>query len=121
MKSAFFAAALLVGTAALAQPGTQTSTQTDVQAGQTTTTTTTTTGQVVSPGNTSPERDARGIPVVSDPAQAPTGFNQPPAVGGTGASPSSPPTPQPATENYPPCSRTVTDNCVQTYERGRPG
>jgi hypothetical protein len=23
-----------------------------------------------------------------------------------------------STENYPPCTREVTDNCVQTYERG---
>jgi hypothetical protein len=26
--------------------------------------------------------------------------------------------PRPATSEYPPCSRTVTDSCVQTYERG---
>ena len=25
---------------------------------------------------------------------------------------------QPSTENYPICSKTVTDNCVQSYERG---
>jgi len=25
---------------------------------------------------------------------------------------------RPATTEYPPCSRTVTDSCVQTYERG---
>jgi hypothetical protein len=89
--------------------------------GTTTTTTTTTvsSGQTVAPGNSAPERDARGIPVVSDPAAAPAGFNQPPQVGGTGASPSSTPPSQPATENYPACSRTVTDNCVQSYERGR--
>ena len=105
MKSALFAAALLFGGAALAQ--------TDMQTG----TTTTATGQTVAPGNTAPERDARGIPVISDPAAAPPGFNESPQVGGTGASPSSPPPQQPATENYPACSRTVTDNCVQR-ERG---
>ena len=27
-------------------------------------------------------------------------------------------TPRPAMTEYPPCSRTVTDNCIQTYERG---
>jgi len=27
-------------------------------------------------------------------------------------------TPQAATTDYPPCSKTVTDHCVQTYERG---
>ena len=109
MKSALFAAAFLFGGAALAQ--------TDMQTG--TTTTTTATSQTVAPGNTAPEHDARGIPVISDPASAPTGFNESPQTGGTGASPSSPPAPQPATENYPACSRTVTDNCVQAYERGR--
>ena len=107
MKSALFAAALLFGGAALAQ--------TDMQTG----TTTTATGQTVAPGNTAPERDARGIPVVSDPAAPPPGFNEPPQPGGTGASPSSPAPTQPSTENYPACSRTVTDNCVQAYERGR--
>ena len=38
-------------------------------------------------------------------------------VGGPLVDASQRPTPQPATESYPPCSRTVTDNCVQTYER----
>ena len=108
MKSAIFAAALLFGGAAVAQ--------TDPQPGTTTTTTPTTT---VAPGNTAPERDARNIPVISDPAEAPAGFNSSPQTGGTGASPSSPPPTQPATDDYPVCSRTVTDNCVQAYERGR--
>ncbi|MGE0179981.1 MAG: hypothetical protein AB7O91_09205 [Sphingomonas sp.] len=75
----------------------------------------------VAPGNAAPQRDARGIPVVSDPAEAPAGFNQPPQPGGTGAPANATPTPQPATENYPNCSRTVTDNCVQSYERGNRG
>lgn len=114
MRSALFAALLLAGSAAVAQDPQTTGTTTS-----TTTTTTMSSGQTVAPGNSAPERDARGIPVVSDPAQAPAGFNQPPSVGGTGASPSAPPSPQPATENYPACSRTVTDNCVQSYERGR--
>ena len=96
MKAAILAIALTIGGTAIAQN----------------------TGQTVAPGNQAPERDARGIPVVSDPAEAPAGFNQPPQVGGTGASPSSPPAAQPANENYPICSRTVTDNCVQAYERG---
>lgn len=102
MKAAILAIALAIGGTAVAQ-----TTNTMGQGGQS-----------VAPGNQAPERDARGIPVVSDPAEAPAGFNQPPQVGGTGASPSAPPTPQPATENYPICSRTVTDNCVQAYERG---
>jgi len=104
MKSLIFAAALLTGTSALAQtmpepaPGAGTETS--------------------APGNSAPERDARGIPVVSDPAEVPAGFNQPAAVGGTGVSPEARPAPQPASETYVACSRTVTDNCVQTYERG---
>ena len=99
MKAAILAIALAMGGTAVAQ-------------------TTDASGQTVAPGNQAPERDARGIPVVSDPAQAPAGFNQAPQVGGTGASPSTPPAPQPSNENYPACSRTVTDNCVQSYERG---
>ena len=109
MKSAIFAAALLFGGAAGAQPDPQPGTATTAPPATTT----------VAPGNTAPERDARGIPVVSDPAEAPAGFNEMPQPGGTGASPSSPAPTQPATENYPACSRTVTDNCVQAYERGR--
>ena len=106
MKSLFLASALLVSSAAIAQ--------TDTSLPQPEATATT-----VAPGNTNPERDARGIPVISDPATAPAGFNQQPAVGGPLADPSLPPPSEPATENYQACSRTVTDNCVQTYERGR--
>ncbi len=69
------------------------------------------------------ERDARGIPVVSDQATPPPGTNQPVSVtpGATVV-----PTPNPqafaprqATEEFPPCTRERTDRCVQTYERGR--
>lgn len=111
MKSALFAAALLFGGGAVAQTDPQTTPTT--HAGHATP------PMEVAPANTAPARDARGIPVVSDPATAPAGFNAMPQPGGTGASPSSPPPSQPATENYPVCSRTVTDNCVQAYERGR--
>jgi hypothetical protein len=76
-------------------------------------------GQVVEAGNSNPERDARGILVRSAPAYVPVGWNgmPGPAVGGpvvnaTGDVVGS-------DETYPACSRTVTDNCVQTYERGR--
>jgi hypothetical protein len=104
MKSLIFAAALFAGGAAFAQtmpepvPGTGTVTS--------------------APGNSAPARDARGIPVVSDPADVPAGFNQPAQVGGTGIDPAARPAPQPATEEYRACSRTITDNCVQAYERG---
>jgi len=105
MKSIFFIAALAISGVAFAQTST-------------TTTTTASEGTTVAPDNSTPKTDARGIAVISAPATAPPGFNQPPQVGGTGASPSAPPAPQPATEDYPVCSRTVTDNCVQAYERG---
>ena len=100
MKLVLFAAALTIGSAALAQ-----------------TTTTATTG------NDGPERDARGIPVVSDQATPPAGANQPVAAqpGATYVpNPNAQATfaTQPSTKTYPPCSRTVTDGCVQTYERG---
>jgi len=112
MKSVVFAAALLFGTAAIAQDYSTT----------TTTTTTSATSQVVAPSNANPERDARGIPVISDAATAPSGFNQAPGMNGMGGplvDASAAPAPQPADQSYPACSRTVTDNCVQTYERGR--
>ena len=99
MKSALFAAALLIGSAAVAQ-------------------------QPVAPANSNVERDARGIPVVSDPATAPAGTNQPVNIP-PGSTVVANPNQQaafatrPADQEYPVCSRTVTDNCVQNYERGR--
>jgi len=108
MKSVLFATAILFAGAAAAQTTTYQ-----------TTTTTTATSQVAQPSNASPELDARGIPVISDPATVPAGFNAPPGMGGPLVDASSPPAPQPADQTYPACSRTVTDNCVQTYERGR--
>lgn len=99
MKSLFVAAALFAGSAALAQ-------------------------QTVAPSNSAPERDARGIPVVSDPATAPAGTNQapPPGTGPVVPNPNQAAAfaTQPASgEAPPPCSRTVTDNCIQAYEVGR--
>ena len=147
MKALMFTTAILLATAASAQTyGTQSSTTqtTTPDATMTTTTTTDTTtepdttmtttttslpmasapaipnsGQQVAPSNADPEHDARGIAVISDPATVPAGFNNGPAVGGPMVDASLSATPQPATESYPACSRTVTDNCVQTYERGR--
>jgi hypothetical protein len=112
MKSVLFVTAVLFAGTAAAQTYPSTTTTT-------TTTETTATSQVSQPSNSAPERDARGIPVISDPASVPTGFNNPPGMGGPMVDASQPPASQPATENYPACSRTVTDNCVQTYERGR--
>lgn len=108
MKSALFAVALGVATAAVAQDMTQPAPAPAPMA----------TGQTVAPGNSAPERDARGIPVVSDPAQAPAGFNEGPRPAGTGLPANATPAPMADSGPTPPCSRTVTDNCVQNYERG---
>jgi len=107
MKAAIFAAALLFGSAAIAQDDGKMQADTSAMP-----------GHMVAPGNTAPEHDARGIPVISDPATAPAGFNEPAGVGGPLVDASQRPAMQPATEDYPACSRTVTDNCVQTYEVG---
>ncbi len=76
--------------------------------------------QMVAPGNTSPETDARGIRVVSDAAMAPAGYNQPAQMvpAGTPMRTVAAATPTSAGP-LPPCTRTVTDRCTQTYERGR--
>ncbi len=79
--------------------------------------------QPVAPGNDAPERDARGIAVVSDPATAPAGANQPvSAPPGAKVVVSSNQnavfSTQQAAKEYPPCTKEVTDGCVQTYERG---
>lgn len=71
-----------------------------------------------------PERDARGIPVVSDAATAPAGANQAtpvPAGAQVTANPNQAAVfaTQASTKEYPPCTREQTDGCVQTYERGR--
>jgi hypothetical protein len=108
MKLIMMAAALMLGGAAVAQTTEET------------TATTTAAGQTVAPGNTSPETDARGIPVISDPATAPAGYNQPAqqVPAGTPLPTVARPTPT-AAGALPPCTRTVTDRCTQTYERGR--
>jgi hypothetical protein len=106
MKSALFGALLLLPAGATAQT---TQTMPSGHAGH---------GQTVAPGNTAVERDARGIPVVSAPATAPAGWNQP-LGSGTGTAPANQPAASMgAAGDLPPCSRTVTDRCTQTYERG---
>ena len=74
---------------------------------------------------TSTGTDARGIPVVSAPATAPTGANQtvtvpPGATVTVNPNQSSAFTPVAASGDVPACSKTVTDHCTQTYE-GRGG
>ena len=67
------------------------------------------TAAVVQPSNADPEHDARGIAVISDVAFVPPGFNG--TVGAVGG-------PDESDEAYPACTATVTDNCIQLYERG---
>jgi hypothetical protein len=143
MKSALFAIVLLSGTAALAQyevpppadnpAPMQTkppSTTPDPMAPDTTPApamTTVSTGQTAMPGNADPEHDARGIAVISDAATVPAGYNGTPAplngMGGPLVDPSdTAATGEPAAipdASYPACTRSVTDNCLQTYERHR--
>jgi len=70
-----------------------------------------TTDRVVEPSNANPERDARGIVVISAPAYVPAGYN-----GVVGAAMGGPVEGDDA--SYPACTATVTDNCIQLYERG---
>jgi len=78
-------------------------------------------GQMVAPSNANPEHDARGIAVISDPAVVPAGFNGTAGtgVGGPMVDPATGATATGADASHPACTRTVTDNCVQTYEKGR--
>lgn len=67
-----------------------------------------------------PERDARGIPVVSEEPNVPAGVNQAVAVPQGAQVTLAPPSQffqtRPATAAYPPCERGQTDRCTQTYE-----
>jgi hypothetical protein len=97
MRTLFFAAALSISSLAIAQS---------------TTTTTTTTPPAQDEAATTAEPSGE---TVDDPSQAtgPEGITQ------QGTDPQGQATgPRPAAGDYPPCSKTVTDSCVQTYERG---
>ena len=136
MKTTAFALALLIGGAAIAQTGTAPAgsagpmaydgdgvtepfeTAAATPAGSAAATPSAA-GQTVQPGNSNPERDARGIAVISAPAVVPPGYNGTPALalGGPLLDPATG-EPLPAA-TYPPCTASVTDRCLQTYERGR--
>ncbi len=78
------------------------------------------TGPVVAPSNADPERDARGIAVISAAALVPAGWNGTAAGAAMGGPELDPATGEPAgTSDYPACTASVTDRCLQTYERGR--
>lgn len=131
MKKALIAAALLISGAAVAQeyPATTTTTTTTTTDGTVIESTETVaapmaapaSGAIVAPSNANPERDARGIAVISDPAVVPAGFNGVTATGMGG------PLLDPVTgeeivaaeTSYPNCTAEITDNCLQAYERGR--
>lgn len=77
-------------------------------------------GRLVAPGNSDPERDARGIAVISAAAIVPAGWNGTAAGAATGGPELDPATGEAvAPSGYPACTATVTDRCVQTYEVGR--
>ena len=120
MKTAAFAIALMMSSTAFAQTTTVDTDMTDhstmthanmAPAG----------GQIVQPSNASPEKDARGIAVISDAAMVPAGWNGTTgtAVGGPMVDPATGETMTGTDSNPPACTATITDNCVQTYERGR--
>ncbi len=121
MKTLALAAALMIGGAAVAQTYETTTTTSDPVTGETTTTTTVAdpvpisapvSAAVVQPSNANPEEDARGISVISDVAFVPPGYN------GVAATAMGGPV-EGDDESYPPCTAERTDNCTQTYERGR--
>lgn len=93
---------------------------------------------LAAPALTAPARDARGFEVISGPAIAPPGYNgtskqedpaKDPSKGVVPANPINPPGPEipwpttgptwrvgTQTTTPPPCSRRITDGCVQAYE-----
>jgi hypothetical protein len=139
MKTAAFAIALLMSGAALAQVdvaaddsqayegdgAATTAFETEGASGTyiaalTTADSTAATGQVVEPSNADPERDARGIAVISAAAIVPAGWNGTAAGAAMGGPELDSVTGEAvAPDSYPACTATVTDKCLQTYERGR--
>ncbi|HET9640240.1 MAG TPA: hypothetical protein VFP12_13640 [Allosphingosinicella sp.] len=77
------------------------------------------TAQIIEPSNANPERDARGIAVISAAAVAPPGWNGVPAEAMGGPELDAVTGETIAPDAYPACTATVTDKCLQTYEVGR--
>jgi hypothetical protein len=121
MKRLLLAIALTTSAAAIAQtepevvPDTTTTEMTAPMAA------TPSTGSIQAPGNTNPERDARGIAVISEPAIVPAGYNGTAAtgVGGPLVDPVTGEAVNTTDTSHPACTAEITDNCLQTYERGR--
>ena len=108
MKSKSYGLMLLIigsisaaGGAALAQPGALDATK----------------GKLVVPRVTPPALDSRGNRVRSDPAVVPRGANEPVGRPGVIRDPKVIFAPKVSTEVYRICSRTVTDNCVQSWDQ----
>lgn len=125
MKAAAFAIAIMLGGTAFAQTAGTTATGDQTQTGWNATPAQTTmamnsTGAVVEPSNAAPKRDERGIRVISAPAVVPSGYNGTVSTG-TGGPLVDPTTGQAISDKASTraCTRTVTDHCVQTYERTR--
>ena len=122
MKMLFFAAALSASGVALAQNAPD-ATQPAPGAVQTPVSpsgpATDPNGPNVPPGDgvtqqgTDPNGSAVAPPGANEPFNPPAGAVIAPAANQAAVF-----TPQPATTDYPPCSKTVTDRCIQTYERG---
>jgi hypothetical protein len=118
MKSIIFAAALMAGSSALAQEDMTTMVDEAKPVATEAYAMPSLLAAVQQPGNANPESDARGIAVISDPAMIPAGYNGTASTGVGG------PLVDPATDDaaandgYTACTREVTDNCLQTYERG---
>ena len=121
MKTAAFAIALLMSSTAFAQTTTTTDDMATDHSTMQHSNMAPASGQIVQPANSNPEEDARGITVISAPAFVPTGWNATSgtAVGGPLIDPATGETSGGADMNYPACTAAITDNCVQTYEKGR--
>jgi hypothetical protein len=137
MKIAAFALALLAGSAAFAQIDVTAEDQAwegdgalttafetegaySAPAGDTLAALPAASAAVVQPSNAAPERDARGIAVISAAAVVPAGWNGTAAGTAMGGPELDPATGEPvAPASYPACTATVTDKCVQDYEVGR--
>jgi len=128
MKTFIFAAALVLGTAAIAQGTTQPAPQpTEQPSGETVDDPSQSTGpEGQTQQGTDHDGDAMATPgtnqapmaPMSPPPMAPAMAPPPPMATAPGMM-SNMPAPMAAPAGYPACSRTVTDRCTQTYERGR--
>ncbi len=122
MRTILLAAALSVSSLAMAQtPDTDMTTDTEISPADTSSDTS---GDAAtsSQGDTSGTGVTQQGTVPSGVGMPPPGTNEP-VVAPPGAvvvptNQAAPFAPKPAATEYPPCSKTVTDACIQTYERG---